>query len=73
MHFFKKTEVLVSCNTVLVTGYNKVIHIYIYIYIYMYSEYNTFLYIILSIYAYSFRFFFFIDYYKILSIVPCAI
>ena len=39
----------------------------------MYSEYNTFLYIILSIYAYSFRFFFFIDYYKILSIVPCAI
>ena len=44
--------------------YSKVIQLYIYLYIiYIYKDINTFL----------FRFFSIIGYYKILSIVPCAI
>ena len=63
-------EILFIYNVVLVSGVQQidsVIQFYIYIYIYMNIYIKEYL------YTFFFRFFSIIGYYKIFSIVPCAI
>ena len=73
-------EVQLIYIVVLVSGVQQsdsVIHIHTYIYIYIYIHIYIHIYICVYIYVYIyiffFRFFSLVGYYKMLSIVPCAI